>query len=176
MPLSQAIQDFFDMSSEPDIDIEGYEADTSICVSESDTMLPSLMTLSDDVFLDPTYWRANPQLRQRFHEHVKTDNVCPTSTATTVRPRTFDPGSTTESESEPDITVTITNPSTVVPSTSTTVRPRTFDPGSTTESESDDPTTPTTATIPLHTFEGDTGSTTESESETDSILEGYVVI
>lgn len=45
----------------------------SLSLSESD-MPPGLMTPSDDLVVDPAYWRANPEqehlMRQRFNESV----------------------------------------------------------------------------------------------------------
>ncbi|KAG2045735.1 hypothetical protein BDR06DRAFT_977996 [Suillus hirtellus] len=165
MSLPQAVQDFFNMLS--DSDIEGYNADMSISVSES-KMLPGLMTSSDDFLLDPAYWCANPEqehlIRQWFNEFV---NMCLTSTAL----QTFDTGSMIASESELDITVTTVNLAIVIP-------PQTFNAGSVTKSKSDasdNPTTLTTATILSQTFQVDTGSTMESMSKMDSLLDGSFI-
>ncbi|KAG1845713.1 hypothetical protein DFJ58DRAFT_730772 [Suillus subalutaceus] len=131
MSLPQALQDFFDMLSDPDI--EGYDADTSLSLPESN-MPPGLMTPSDDLVVDPAYWLANLErehlMRQQFNESV---NMCPTSTALesdltiTILPQTLNTGSAMESESDPT-TPTMAH----IPPC-----PYQDDTGSTTESESE---------------------------------------
>ncbi|KAG2336346.1 hypothetical protein BDR05DRAFT_1005945 [Suillus weaverae] len=159
MPLPQALQDFFDMLSDPDI--EGYDTDTSLSLSKSD-MPPGLMTPSDDLIVNPAYWRANPEqehlMRQQLNESF---NRCSSSVALeadltiTILPQTFDTGSVTESESDPTTPTTAHTP------------PRPYQ---------DDPITPAPVPVPPCPYQVDTGSTTESESETDSLLDGYFVI
>ncbi|KAG1771401.1 hypothetical protein EV702DRAFT_1202008 [Suillus placidus] len=122
-------------------------------------MPPGLMTPSDDLVVNPAYWRANPErehlMRQQFNESF---NRCSASAALeadltiTILPQTFNTGSVTESESDPTTPTTAHTP------------PRPYQ---------DDPTTPTTAHIPPRPYQVDTGSTTESESKTDSLLDGY---
>ncbi|KAG1730376.1 uncharacterized protein EDB91DRAFT_1085439 [Suillus paluster] len=78
--LPLAIQDFLDLSSDPDFD--GYQADTST----------PIMTLSDDFLLDPTNWTS---------DHLRFSRATPTIPAPPL-PKD-DPSSMTEPESEPEI-------------------------------------------------------------------------
>ncbi|KAG1799092.1 hypothetical protein EV424DRAFT_1546120 [Suillus variegatus] len=179
--IPEAVQIFFDMCSEPDID--GYEADTSLCVSEnrSERSDTPFLSSSDDLLLDPAYWKANPEkeslMRQRIFGQVTTTVLAPIC----------DSESITEPESEPDTPTTapptvlapVCDPDSIMepeseldahnltPKAPPAVLAPVYDSDSITEPESEPdvpPTAPPTVRAPVF----DTGSTTESESEPDA--------
>ncbi|KAG2133100.1 hypothetical protein BD769DRAFT_1665869 [Suillus cothurnatus] len=66
--LPPAVQDFLDMSSDPDFDdLDGYQADTSINTNDSNDTCSStpVMTLSDDLLSNPACWPSHHALRIR---------------------------------------------------------------------------------------------------------------
>ncbi|KAG2738495.1 hypothetical protein P692DRAFT_20882627 [Suillus brevipes Sb2] len=139
-PLPQSVQDFFDMSSEPDL--EGYDADTSLCVSDGRSDTPH-MTTSDDLLLNPVFWNLAQPL-------VSVETV----STTTI----LDPESVTEPESEPEATPNnITSPPVI-----------SADPESVTEPESEPEATPNNIQLTSLPAIPDPESVTEPESETDT--------
>ncbi|KAG1733467.1 hypothetical protein EDB19DRAFT_1911603 [Suillus lakei] len=117
MLLPPAVQDFLDMSSDPDFDdLDGYQADTSINTNNSTRSSTPIMMLSDDLLSNPACWptyHAN-----RIHAHL-------VSTPTPLKD-----DSITEPESEPEEPPIKTPPPTLLPLQD--------DPSSVTELESDD--------------------------------------
>ncbi|KAG1740911.1 hypothetical protein EDB19DRAFT_1908226 [Suillus lakei] len=182
--LLPAVQDFLDLSSDPDLD--GYQADTSINTNDSNDSTRSstpIMTLSDDFLLDPTNWTSDP-LRARLMR--LRDLLQQESTPTKPMPilPVDDPSSVTEPESEPEITA----PTPILPvnNLSSVTKPESEpkiaaptpilpvnDPSSVTEPESEpenlpQPTIPT-PTLPVE----DPSSVTKPESEPeDQLIKG----
>ncbi|KAG1796665.1 uncharacterized protein HD556DRAFT_1441345 [Suillus plorans] len=152
--IPEAVQIFFDMCSEPDID--GYEADTSLCVSEnwSERSDTPFLSSSDDLLLDPAYWKANPEkeslMRQRIFGQVTTTVLAPVC----------DLESITEPESEPDA-------HNLTPKAPPAVLAPICDSDSITEPESE-PDAPTTAPPTVLAPVCDSDSITEPESEPDA--------
>ncbi|KAG1830095.1 hypothetical protein EV424DRAFT_1535172 [Suillus variegatus] len=153
--LPPAVQNFLDLSSDPDFD--GYQADTSINTNDSNDSTRSstpIMTLSDDFLLDPSNWTSDPLrarlMRLRDLIQQESTPTIPTSTLPV-----DDPSSVTEPESEPE-----NPPQPAIPTPTLPVD----DPSSMTEPESEPersaPAIPT-PTIPVD----DPSSVTEPESE-----------
>ncbi|KAG1818204.1 uncharacterized protein BJ212DRAFT_1480022 [Suillus subaureus] len=150
--LPPAVQDFLDLSSDPDLD--GYQADTSINTNDSNDSTCSstpVMTLSDDFLLDPDNWTSDP-LRARLMR--LRDLLQQESTPTKPTPilPVDDLSSVTELESKPEIAA----PMPILPVN---------DPSSMTEPESE-PDNPPQPTIPTPTLPiDDPSSVTEPESK-----------
>ncbi|KAG1826391.1 hypothetical protein EV424DRAFT_1537493 [Suillus variegatus] len=157
--LPPAVQNFLDLSSDPDFD--GYQADTSINTNDSNDSTRSstpIMTLSDDFLLDPSNWTSDP-LRahlMRLRDLIQQDRSTPTIPTSTLP--IDDPSSVTELESEPK-----NPPQPAIPTPTLPVD----DPSSMTEPESEPkrsaPTKPT-PTLPVD----DPSSVTEPESEPEN--------
>ncbi|KAG1737196.1 hypothetical protein EDB19DRAFT_1909891 [Suillus lakei] len=146
--LLPAVQDFLDLSSDPDLD--GYQADTSINTNDSNDSTHSstpVMTLSDDFLLDPANWTSDP-LRARLMR--LRDLLQQESTPTKPMPilPVDDPSSVTEPESEPEITA----PTPILP---------VDNPSSVTEPESEPEIAAPTPILPVDNL----SSVTEPESE-----------
>ncbi|KAG1724976.1 hypothetical protein EDB19DRAFT_1915280 [Suillus lakei] len=182
--LLPAVQDFLDLSSDPDLD--GYQADTSINTNDSNDSTCSstpVMTLSNDFLLDPANWTSDP-LRARLMR--LRDLLQQESTPTKPMPilPVDDPSSVTELESEPEIAapmpiLPVNDPSSVTEPESepeiaapTPILP-VDDPSSVTEPESE-PKNPPQPTIPTPTLPvEDPSSVTEPKSEPeDQLIKG----
>ncbi|KAG1779798.1 hypothetical protein EV702DRAFT_1195160 [Suillus placidus] len=140
--LPPAVQDFLDLSLDPDLD--GYQANTSFNTNDSiDTRSSTpVMTLSDDFILDPTNWTSDPlRVRLAMLRDLISEASTPTITAKD------NPSSVTEPESEPE------NPPPVPP-------PPKDDPSSVTEPESEPENPPPVPPPP----KDDPSSVTEPES------------
>ncbi|KAG1759655.1 hypothetical protein EDD22DRAFT_955685 [Suillus occidentalis] len=139
------------MSSEPDL--EEYDADTSICLSDTHSDTPT-MTPSNDIILDPGYWLANLEkehmLRLCIFEAMLTKPLDP------LNPPKYDPKSAMEPKSDLDIP----------PKPQTLLQPLVCDPESVTEPESDLNVPPKPQT-PLQVIQPLIDSVTESESDVD---------
>ncbi|KAG1720529.1 hypothetical protein EDB19DRAFT_1835931 [Suillus lakei] len=162
------------MSSEPDL--EGYDADTSICVSDGRSDTPH-MTTSDDLLLNPVFWNLEQPL-------VSVETVLttiPDPVSTTI----LDPESVTEPESELEplvsvetvLTTTILEPESVTepesepkatPNNITSLPVISADPESVTEPESEPEATPNNVQLTSLPVIPDPESVTEPESETDT--------
>ncbi|KAG2069994.1 hypothetical protein BDR04DRAFT_1155982 [Suillus decipiens] len=93
--LLPAIQDFLDLSSDPDLD--GYQADTSINTNDSNDSTHSstpVMTFCNDFLLDPANWTSDPL---RVHLFSRSAPIKPTPTLPV-----DDLSSVTEPESKPE--------------------------------------------------------------------------
>ncbi|KAG1746110.1 hypothetical protein EDB19DRAFT_1905987 [Suillus lakei] len=115
------------MSSEPDL--EGYEGDTSICVSDGCSDTPH-MTMSDDILVDSAFWLANPE-----KERLLRAQIFGLTVSTAIPTVVCDPESLMELESEPEVLHITPNP----PCTTPTLI---YDLESVTEPESEPKTTP----------------------------------
>ncbi|KAG1729176.1 hypothetical protein EDD22DRAFT_146483 [Suillus occidentalis] len=152
MPLPPAVQDFLDMSSDPDFDdLDGYQADTSINTNDSTRSSTPVMTLSDDLLSNPACWpthHAN-RIRARLLALTELPHI------STPTPPKDD--SVTEPESEPE------EPPIEVPPPA--LLPPKDDPSSVTEPESDDEELP----IKLLPPKEDPSSVTEPESDVEEL-------
>ncbi|KAG1722337.1 hypothetical protein EDD22DRAFT_1054625 [Suillus occidentalis] len=140
------------MSSEPDL--EGYEGDTSICVSDGRSDTPH-MTTSDDILVDPAFWLANPEKERLLRAQIFGPTVSAAIPAVIC-----DLESVTEPESEPEVLHITPNPPCTIPAVI-------CDPESVTEPESE-PETHTTPPCTIPAVACDPESVTEPESEPET--------
>ncbi|KAG1762073.1 hypothetical protein EDD22DRAFT_953444 [Suillus occidentalis] len=146
MPLPPAVQDFLDMSSDPDFDdLDGYQADTSINTNDSTRSSTPIMTLLDDLLSNPACWPTHHADRIR----ARLLSLMELLLVSTPTPPKDD--SVMEPESEPE------EPPTLLPPKD--------DPSSITELESDDEELP----IKLLPPKEDPSSVTEPESDVEEL-------
>ncbi|KAG1906312.1 uncharacterized protein F5891DRAFT_1182561 [Suillus fuscotomentosus] len=150
--LPPAIQDFLDLSLDPDFDgdpdLDGYQADTS-CINTNDSIHSTrsstpFMTLSDDLLSNPACWPTSHALRIR----ARLLSLMELPHVPTTKPPQNDPSSITEPESdveEPLIKLippkddlsSVTEPESGVEEPLIKLLPPKDDPSSVTEPESD---------------------------------------
>ncbi|KAG1720335.1 hypothetical protein EDD22DRAFT_962862 [Suillus occidentalis] len=125
MPLPSAVQDFLDLSLDPDLDNidNGYQADTSFGSNDTRSSTP-VMTLSDDLVANPACWPSSHALRIRARLVSLMDLPPVTHVATSTTE------SVTESESEPEVPSALAKTTPILP-------PPKYEPSSVTEPESD---------------------------------------
>ncbi|KAG1898546.1 uncharacterized protein F5891DRAFT_1190616 [Suillus fuscotomentosus] len=125
MPLPSAVQDFLDLSLDPDLDDldNGYQADTSLDSNDTRSSTP-VMTLSDDLVANPACWPSSHALRirARLVSFMDLPPVTHVATSTTE--------SVMESESEPEVPSVLAKTTPIPP-------PPKYEPSSVTEPESD---------------------------------------
>ncbi|KAG2131896.1 hypothetical protein BD769DRAFT_1666366 [Suillus cothurnatus] len=158
--LPPAVQDFLDMSFNPDLD--GYEADTSINTNDDNDHSRSstpVMTLSDDILLDPAYWTSD-RCRRVQAWLIDFQSAIQFSVATGSAP--LAPKNEPSSITEPDSDLETALSARPVPP------PSKIDPSSVTEPESDIENLPQLP-IKKPTTTNDPSSVTEPESDIENL-------